>query len=67
MLTSDLRAGYTVRDRRLHVHRIPSRVRDDHEPPLCGTGWLEYASDLVVPPKQRERRPQRKATCGRLW
>ena len=21
------------------VHRIPSRVRDDRETPLCGTGW----------------------------
>jgi hypothetical protein len=37
----------TVRYRRFHVHRIPSRVRDDREPPLCGTGRLEYASDLL--------------------
>jgi hypothetical protein len=22
----------------ISVHRIPSRVRDDREPPLCGTG-----------------------------
>jgi hypothetical protein len=22
------------------VHRIPSRVRDDRDTPLCGTGWL---------------------------
>src|SRR5207248_5790519 len=28
----------TVRQRCLRVHRIPSRVRDDREPPLCGTG-----------------------------
>src|SRR5260370_19383476 len=27
-----------VRQRRRHVHRILSRVRDDLEPPLCGTG-----------------------------
>ena len=27
-----------VRQRRLCVHRIPPRVRDDREPPLCGTG-----------------------------
>ena len=24
------------------VHRIPSRVRDDREPPLCGTGRRIY-------------------------
>jgi hypothetical protein len=35
-----------VRYRRFHVHRIPSRVRDDREPPLCGTGRREYAGDL---------------------
>ena len=35
-----------VRYRRFHVHRIPSRVRDDREPPLCGTGRADYASDL---------------------
>jgi hypothetical protein len=23
----------------LRVHRIPSRVRDDRDTPLCGTGW----------------------------
>jgi hypothetical protein len=28
------------------VHRIPSRVRDDREPPLWGTGRLLYAGDL---------------------
>src|ERR1700687_3446235 len=27
-----------VRQRRIGVHRILSRVRDDLEPPLCGTG-----------------------------
>jgi hypothetical protein len=26
-----------VRYRRIRVHRIPPRVRDDREPPLCGT------------------------------
>jgi hypothetical protein len=26
-----------IRQRRIHVHRIPPRVRDDREPPLCGT------------------------------
>jgi hypothetical protein len=30
----------TVRQRRIRVHRIPPRVRDDREPPLCGTGRL---------------------------
>src|SRR5258708_14321312 len=29
------------------VHRIPPRVRDDREPPLCGTGRRDYISDLV--------------------
>jgi hypothetical protein len=28
------------------VHRIPPRVRDDRETPLCGTGWRDYRSDL---------------------
>src|ERR1700753_1345519 len=36
----------TVRYRRFHVHRILPRVRDDREPPLCGTGRRECASDL---------------------
>ena len=27
-----------VRYRRIRVHRIPPRVRDDRETPLCGTG-----------------------------
>ncbi len=27
-----------IRQRRISVHRIPPRVRDDREPPLCGTG-----------------------------
>ena len=27
-----------VRQRRCHVHRIPPRVRDDRDTPLCGTG-----------------------------
>ena len=27
-----------VRQRHCHVHRIPPRVRDDREPPPCGTG-----------------------------
>ena len=29
---------HAVRYRRIRVHRIPPRVRDDREPPLCGTG-----------------------------
>ena len=35
----------TVRYRRFHVHRILTRVRDDREPPLCGTGRGDYISD----------------------
>src|ERR1700686_2652377 len=31
-----------VRYRRIRVHRIPPRVRDDREPPLCGTGRRGY-------------------------
>src|SRR3954471_17426568 len=30
----------------ISVHRIPSRVRDDREPPLCGTGRRGYNFDL---------------------
>src|SRR5438270_6902383 len=36
----------TVRQRCLRVHRIPSRVRDDREPPPCGTGRAVYSFDL---------------------
>ena len=28
--------------RAISVHRIPPRVRDDREPPLCGTGRREF-------------------------
>src|SRR6266481_9234532 len=31
-----------VRQERISVHRIPPRVRDDREPPLCGTGRWRY-------------------------
>src|SRR5258706_14782323 len=31
------------------VHRIPPRVRDDREPPLCGTGPNRYSADLPPP------------------
>jgi hypothetical protein len=30
-----------VRYRRIHVHRIPPRVRDDREPPLMWDGMAE--------------------------
>jgi hypothetical protein len=30
----------------ISVHRIPSRVRDDREPPLCGTRRRGYNFDL---------------------
>jgi hypothetical protein len=29
-----------VRQRRIHVHRIPPRVRDDRETPLCRDGMV---------------------------
>jgi hypothetical protein len=35
-----------VRQRRRRVHRIPSRVRDDRETPLVGTGRDRYRPDL---------------------
>ena len=31
-------ASHAVRYRRIRVHRIPSRGRDDRVSPLCGTG-----------------------------
>jgi hypothetical protein len=31
-----------------HVHRIPPRVRDDREPPLCGTGRGEFVK-MICP------------------
>jgi hypothetical protein len=34
-----------VRQRRIHVHRIPPRVRDDREPPLL---WDETAMDIEM-------------------
>src|SRR5882757_6905709 len=43
--TSPSASGALVRST-LRVHRIPPRVRDDREPPLCGTGRLEYTDDL---------------------
>src|ERR1700694_1842426 len=33
------RPAITSRAQRCRVHRIPPRVRDDRETPLCGTGW----------------------------
>ena len=36
--TTSPSASRAVRQERLCVHRIPPRVRDDREPPLCGTG-----------------------------
>jgi hypothetical protein len=32
--------------RAVSVHRIPPRVRDDREPPLCETGQVQCAADL---------------------
>jgi hypothetical protein len=43
---------FAVRNKRLSslsavgVHRIPPRVRDDREPPLCETGRQGYIADL---------------------
>src|SRR5216684_7845725 len=35
-------ASGAVRQERQRGHRIPPRVRDDREPPLCGTGRRGY-------------------------
>jgi hypothetical protein len=37
-----------VRYRRISVHRIPPRGRDDRVSPLCGTGRRGYRSDLGI-------------------
>src|SRR5580692_6667459 len=37
-----------VRYRRIRVHRIPPRGRDDRDSPLCGTGWGKYRGDLGI-------------------
>ena len=37
--TTSPSASSTLVRSAVHVHRIPPRVRDDREPPLCGTGW----------------------------
>ena len=34
------------RQKRTHVHRIPSRVRDDRDTPFCGTGRRRFKFDL---------------------
>jgi len=35
---SKTRPAISLRAQRCRVHRIPSRVRDDHDTPLCGVG-----------------------------
>ena len=35
-----------MRARRCRVHRIPPRVRDDRDTPLCGVGRERYRFDL---------------------
>ena len=36
------------RAKRCRVHRIPPRVRDDRDTPLCGTGWRELV-EMICP------------------
>ena len=50
----------TVRQRRIRVHRIPPRVRDDREPPLR---WDETARDMQVIWVRRDR----EYFCGEDW
>src|SRR5882724_9913800 len=38
-----------IRQRRVSVHRIPPRGRDDRVSPLCGTGPHRYRADLPPP------------------
>ncbi len=42
-----------VRQERIRVHRIPPRVRDDREPPLCGTGRGELV-EMICPTGKAE-------------
>jgi hypothetical protein len=42
-----------VRQERIRVHRIPPRVRDDREPPLCGTGRAELV-EMICPTGKAE-------------
>jgi hypothetical protein len=44
--TTSPSAGSALVRSTTRVHRIPSRVRDDRETPLCGTGWRQYRFDL---------------------
>jgi hypothetical protein len=43
----------TIRQERIRVHRIPPRVRDDREPPLCGTGRGELV-EMICPTGKAE-------------
>src|ERR1700704_2345874 len=36
------RPAIPSRAKRCRVHRIPPRVRDDHDTPLCGVGWRKF-------------------------
>jgi hypothetical protein len=40
------RPAISPRARHRRVHRIPPRVRDDRDTPLCGTGRHGYITDL---------------------
>jgi hypothetical protein len=42
-----------IRQKRIRVHRIPPRVRDDREPPLCGTGRAELV-EMICPTGKAE-------------
>jgi hypothetical protein len=42
-----------IRQERIRVHRIPPRVRDDREPPLCGTGRGELV-EMICPTGKAE-------------
>jgi hypothetical protein len=49
-------ASRAVRYRRIRVHRIPSRVRDDREPPLGWDGMAE--SIMLILPRRQAKFPK---------
>jgi hypothetical protein len=45
------------------VHRIPPRVRDDREPPLCETRWRGLV-EMICPTGKAESFPEQGWTVG---
>ena len=51
-----------ARQEHIRVHRIPPRVRDDREPPLCGSGRVKYKTDLGQAKSDISEIPNRRKT-----